>query len=54
VTRFIDTPKSVWVQEPEIAGDEVIEVESQDGTKTLLNFHRIPAGRTERQLPEAA
>jgi hypothetical protein len=54
VTRFIDTPKSVRVKEPETAGDEVIEVESQDGTKTLLTFHRIPAERTERQLPKAA
>ena len=51
VTRFINTPKRVWVKESGILGDEAIEVESEDGIKTLLNFHRIPPERTERQLP---
>src|SRR5262245_56627074 len=50
LTRFIDRPKHVWVKEPQIPGDEAIEVESEDGIKTLLNFHRIQAERTERQL----
>jgi hypothetical protein len=51
VERFIDRPKHVWVKEPRIPGDEAIEVESEDGIKTLLNFHRIPPERTERLLP---
>ena len=54
VERFIDTPKRVWVKESGIPGDEVIEVESQDGTKTLLNFHRVRPEQTERQLPAGA
>lgn len=51
VTRFIEKPKHVWVKEPRAPGDEAIEVESEDGTSTLLNFHHIPPERTERQLP---
>src|SRR5215813_1957463 len=49
VTRFIDTPKSVWVKESSMPGDEAIEIESADGTKTLLNFHRVLPEQTERQ-----
>jgi hypothetical protein len=54
VTRFIERPKHVWVKESRIPGDEAIEVESEDGIKTLLNFHRIRPEETERQLPAAA
>jgi len=54
VTRFIERPKRVWVKDPKIPGDEVIEVESEDGIKTLLNFHHIQPERTERQLPAGA
>ena len=54
VTRSIDTPKRVWVKESGIRGDESIEIESEDGIVTLLNFHRIPSERTERQLPAEA
>jgi hypothetical protein len=54
VTRFIESPKHVWVKESRIPGDESIEVESEDGIKTLLNFHRIRPEETERQLPAAA
>jgi hypothetical protein len=54
VTRFIERPKHVWVKEPGIAGDEAIEIESEDGIKTLLKFHRIRSEETERQLPAAA
>src|SRR5215813_4437939 len=54
VERFINNPIRVWVKEPEIPGDEVIEVESEDGIKTLLNFHHIPPEATERQLPVGA
>jgi hypothetical protein len=51
VTRFIERPKHVWIKEPKIPGDEAIEVESEDGIITLLNFHHIPPEITERQLP---
>jgi hypothetical protein len=54
VTRFINAPKHVWVKEPGIPGDEAVEVESEDGTKTLLNFHHIRLEETERQLPAGA
>ena len=54
VTRFIESPKHVWVKEPRIPGDEVIEVESDDGIKTLLNFHHVRPEETDRQLPAGA
>jgi uncharacterized protein DUF5335 len=54
VTRFIESPKHVWVKEPRMPGDEVIEVESEDGIKTLLNFNHVRPEKTERQLPAGA
>jgi Family of unknown function (DUF5335) len=54
VTRFIERPKHVWVKEPTLPGDEAIEFESEDGIKTILNFHRIRPEETERQLPAGA
>jgi Family of unknown function (DUF5335) len=54
VTRFIERPKHVWVKEPRIPGDEAIEIESEDGIKTLLNFHHVRPEETERQLPAGA
>jgi len=54
VTRFIERPKHVWVKEPRIPGDEAIEIESEDGIKTLLNFHHVRPEETERQLSAGA
>jgi len=54
VTRIINTPKGVWIKEPRIPGDETLEVESEDGVKTLLNFHHVRPEETERQLPAGA
>src|SRR5215470_15534404 len=54
VTRFINTPKRVWIKESNMPGDEALEVESEDGIKTLLSFHHIPLEETERQLPAEA
>ena len=54
VTRFIERPKHIWVKEPTLPGDEAIEVEAEDGIKTILNFHRIRPEETERQLPAGA
>jgi hypothetical protein len=31
-----------------------MEIESEDGIKTILNFHRIRPEETERQLPAGA
>jgi hypothetical protein len=54
LTRFIERPKHVWVKEPRLPGDEAMEIESEDGIKTILNFHRIRPEETERQLPAGA
>jgi Family of unknown function (DUF5335) len=52
LTRIIDTPKRVWLKEPEEVAHEAIEIESEDGTMTLLTFWHVPPEQTERQLPE--
>ena len=48
LTHMVEGPCRVWLREPEIPGDEAIEVECGDGTRTLVHFHRVPP---ERQLP---
>jgi len=54
VTRIINNPKRVWVKESKIPGDEAIEVESGDGTRSVLTFHHILPEETERQLTAEA
>jgi uncharacterized protein DUF5335 len=54
MTHFIERPKHIWVKEPSVSGDEAIEVESEDGIKTILNFHLVRPEETERQLPAGA
>jgi hypothetical protein len=52
MTRIINTPTRVWLKEPEEVAHEAIDVESEDGTTTLLRFWHVPPEKTERQLPE--
>jgi hypothetical protein len=54
VTRIIDTPKRVWFKESGTLGEDAIEVESEDGTKTILNFNRVLPEQTDRQLSAGA
>ena len=54
LNRIIEKPKRVWFRHIEGEERDVIDVESEDGTKTLLQFRYIPPGQTERQLPESA
>ena len=51
-TRIINSPKRVWYKQPKAAADEAIEVESDDGTKTLITFWHVTPEQTERQLPD--
>jgi hypothetical protein len=53
VMHMIEAPERVWFKLPEISGDEAIEIECEDGRKTLVTFVRIGAGQTDRQLPES-
>lgn len=53
VTRIIEKPNHVWWKPPQGVADEVVEIESGDGTMTLVSFQYIPPEKTERQLPEA-
>jgi hypothetical protein len=52
VNRIIESPRRVWLKPPRSVADEAIEVESEDGTATLVTFQHIPPEKTERQLPE--
>jgi hypothetical protein len=52
VTRIIEKPARVWIKEPKTVADEAVEVESDDGTRTLVSFRYIPPEETERQLPD--
>jgi hypothetical protein len=38
----------VWLREPDVDADEAVEVECDDGTRTLVYFGRLPV---ELQLP---
>jgi hypothetical protein len=54
LTRIINSPKRVWLKQPEEVGHESIEVESEEGISTLLRFRHILPEEVERQLPEKA
>lgn len=40
LTHIVNTPTRVWFREPEGSAHEALELESADGTKTLLRFSR--------------
>jgi hypothetical protein len=52
LTHIINTPGRVFAKEPEEPAHEALEIESGDGTKTLLSFSHIPPEEIERQLPQ--
>ena len=49
VTRIIESPRRVWLKRPERVGHEAIDVESDDGTMTLMRFLHVE--QVERLLP---
>jgi hypothetical protein len=51
VVHIIEAPERVWFKLPEISGDEAVEIQGEDGHKTLVTFVLIR--RTDRQLPES-
>ena len=54
LTHTINGVKRVWLKPPEEPADEAIQVESEDGTITLLTFQHVPPTQAERQLPGRA
>jgi len=54
LTHIINTPKRVWFKRPDEGAHEAIEVESEDGTMTLVHFRRVPPEQAGRQLPRKA
>ena len=53
VLHIIEAPERVWCKLPATPGDEAIEIEDEQGRKTLVTFVRIGIGQTDRQLPES-
>jgi hypothetical protein len=51
VTHIINRPQHVWLTQPAAEAHEAVEVESADGTTTLVRFRYIPPEEAERQLP---
>ena len=51
LTRIINAPKRVWFKPPDEEPHEAVEIESEDGTRTLLRFLHVPPEEVERQLP---
>jgi len=54
LTHIIESPKRVWVKEAEEEAHEAVDVESEDGTKTILRFRHIPPDEVDRLLPDVA
>jgi hypothetical protein len=54
VTRILESPKRVWVKQAEEEAHEAVDIESEDGTKTILRFRHIPPDEVERLLPDVA
>ena len=50
LTHIIEGPKRIWVEESDEGLHEAVEVESEDGTATLVRFHRVRPEEAERQL----
>lgn len=51
ITHTINNPQTVELKPAAEAGDEAIEVKSDDGTITLVTFQHIMPEVVERQLP---
>ena len=51
INRIIDMPDHVWFKHGLMEQYDAIDVESKDGTKTLLQFRFVPPQRNEGQLP---
>ncbi|HEV8712653.1 MAG TPA: DUF5335 family protein [Candidatus Binatia bacterium] len=54
LTHVINSPKRVWLKQPEEVAHDTIAIESEDGTTTLVRFHHISPEETERLLPPRA
>lgn len=54
LTHTINGVKRVWLKPPEEPADEAIQVESEDGTITLVTFQHAAPTQAERQLPGRA
>jgi hypothetical protein len=50
LTHIIDGAKRVLLTQSEAEQHDAVEIESDDGTRTLLHFRYVPPEETERQL----
>jgi hypothetical protein len=51
VTQIIESPKRVLFKQPDQPGHEAIEIESDDGSATLITFRHIDPEQEEFLLP---
>jgi hypothetical protein len=51
MTQIIELPKRVLFKEPDQPGHEAIEIESDDGSATLITFRHIDPEQEEFLLP---
>lgn len=51
MNHFIDRPVRVWARSADLEQYDALEVESEGGRKTRLQFRFVPAQDTEHQLP---
>ena len=50
MTHIVEGPCRVWLRELDVESDEAVEVECDDGTRTLGLLGRLPV---ELQLPRS-
>ena len=53
LTHIIGAPRRVWITEHDDRRHDALEVESEDGTRTLVSFRRVSPEQGDRQLPGA-
>jgi hypothetical protein len=50
VARIVNRPTKVWITETEQPGHDAIEIESEDGTRTLVSFSHVHPEQGDREL----
>ena len=51
VTHVIDGPERVWITEREDGILDALEIEADDGKRTIVSFRRVSPVQADRQLP---
>ncbi|HYR95663.1 MAG TPA: DUF5335 family protein [Candidatus Binatus sp.] len=57
LTHIVERPKRVWLKEPEqpaLPAHAAIDIESEDGTMTIVHFNHVDPDQPDLQLPGRA